>query len=513
MAAKLLLSVTEEGATAAVWRSRRLELIRAFDNSQEGLAAFAAYLRGIKGLPVRIVVDTIDEDYRFETLPHASGSDRAQLVARKLRQLYRSTAFAACQLQERVAGKRREDRYLFAAITDPELLLPWLRVIERLHVPVAGIHPLPIITLSLIERFKLKHPNLLLVSKNKAGLRQTFCKNLRFRISRLTAARTGSAPADAYYAEEIGNTRMYLDALTVTHVDDTVTVVIFDHDATLSGIPGVLARERPNMPCVRFGRDEIARKLGISPADLDASPDVLHLHLLASGVPAIDLAPAPVEAGFHLYRMRQYVYIASAAAFLGAVLWAGAAEFRATQIEDQVVDLVRQTRDYQARYAQVTAQFPQAPASAEELEDTVETARRIREEFRTPERMLVVLSRALDGSPDISLRQIEWRYGDPKTFEGLAATSASSAGGATTPRQIAVVSAEVVRVAQDHRAVLDRIRGFAASLGADQQVEEVRVVKLPMDVTSASTLAGTTSETARPPETQFQVVVAFRAGV
>jgi hypothetical protein len=431
------------------------------------------------------------------------------LIARKLRQIYRSTGFAASELQEKMSGPRKEDRYLFAALTDPELLLPWLRVIEEQQLPVAGIHPLPIVSLGLMEAFKLKQPDLLLVTRNSAGLRQTFCKHQKFRISRLTALRDGSGPADAYYAEEIGNTRMYLDALTVTHVDDAITVAIFDQDDSLKGIPPLLERDRRNVQCVLINQAEIARRLSMPVSDLALSPDVLHLYLLAASHPLLDLAPAHVEAGFQLYRLRQYGYAASGVLLAAALLWTGLARFQAMQLEDERELLERQATDYQNRYAQVTAQFPVAPASADELRDTVEAARRIRDGLRTPAGAMRVISHALEATPDVMLRRLEWRYGDPKSLDDLPAPTQSSSG---AQRQVAIVSAEVVRVAQDHRAVLERIRSFVTAVGGGSQIEEVRVLKLPMDMTSASALSGTTAETARPPETQFQVVIVFKLG-
>jgi hypothetical protein len=514
MAAKLLLYVSAEQATAAIWRSNRLTAIQRFDNHQEGWAAFGAYLRSAGGLLARLMVDTIDEDYRFEILPHATGRDRAQLLTRKMRQLYRATPFTAWSHQERATGKRREDRYLFVAMNDPEVLAPWLRALESARVPVAGIYPVPMVTLLLIERMKLKQPHLLFVSKNTAGLRQTFCRNLKFRISRLTAHPETSEPADAFYAEEIGNTRMYLDALTVTHVDDIVSVHILDHDETLSGLADALGRGRPNLECVRLGREEIARRLSIPIDDLKGSPDTMHLHLLARGVPAIDLAPAQVEIGFQLYRVRRYVYAAAASCLLAAFLWAAVNQFRTYSAEDDIVALGQQVQQYQARYREVTTQFPKAPASAEELLETVKVAERIRGEQRTPEGMLLVVSRALDYSPDIVLKKVQWRYGDPVKLHDSAASSpsgAATAGG--QPRQAGLISAEVTRVAQDHRAVLDQIQSFVGLLAADPKVEQVRVIKLPMDVTSASALTGTTAESERPPQAQFELAIVFKAGV
>jgi len=508
MAAKLLLCVSADRATAAIWRQGRLNSIRTFDNSQAGLGAFDTYLRAARGLPVRVMVDTIDEDYRLETLPHVSRGDRAQMAKRRLRQLYRTTPYAAWVQQERVAGKRKDDRYLFTAITNPEVLGPWMRVVEANRAPVAGIHPLPLVTLSLIARLALKHANLLIVTRNGAGLRQTFCKHLKFRISRLTAPRDPSAPADAYYAEEIGNTRMYLDALTVTHVDDTVHVLIVDHDGSLGGLPAALSRGRPNMQCTLMGPEEVARRLSIPPGDLATSADALHLHLLASAAPGLDLAPPQVEVGFQVYRVRQYAYAAAAVVVFGAIVVAVANEIRAWRIADEIVALEQQILQYQQRYKEVTAQFPKTPVSSEELRDTVEAAERIRSELRTPEQMLIVISRALDASPDISLSKVDWRHGSGSQSSGEAGILSQQAG----MRQVGVVSAEVTREAQDHRAVLDRIRGFTASLAAHAQVEEVRVLRMPMDISSASALSGTTAETVQSPQAQFEVAVIFKAG-
>lgn len=513
MAAKLLLCVSAHQATAAIWRQGRLSSLQIFDNGQSGLSAFDAYMHGARGLPVRVMVDTLDEDYRFETLPHVARGDRAQMAQRRLRQLYRATPFAAWAQQERVLGKRKDDRYLFAAITDPEVLNPWIRVIESNRAPISGIHPLPMVTLSMIQRLALKHPNLLIVTRNDAGLRQTFCKHLKFRISRLTAPRDLSTPADAYFAEEIGNTRMYLDALNVTHVDDTVHVLILDHDNSLRGLPEALSRGRPNMHCELMGPDEIARRLSIPSPDLAASNEALHLHLLASSAPNLDLAPPQVEVGFQVYKVRQYVFGAAAALLLAAVIWAGVNEIRTWNVADQIVLLEQQIQQYQSRYKEVTAQFPQTPASAEELRDTVEAAQRIRGALRTPERMLVVISRALDISPDVALRRVDWRYGVPAEAAGDAMPAQGSGSAATgEPREVGVVVAEITRDAQDHRAVLDRIRGFTASLAAYPQVEEVRVLRLPMDITSSSALSGTTAEIVRSPQARFEVAVIFRAG-
>ena len=214
-----------------------------------------------------VAVDTVDEDYRFETLPHASGGDRKQLVERKLKQLYRSTPYFSATLQERDKDKRKDDRYLFCALTNPELLAPWLKAIEARELPLAGVYPLPTVTAAALAKLKLKSPNLLLISKHIAGLRQTFLKNGRFRITRLTQMRgSGDRTIDRSFAEEVSNTRMYLDALSVTTADETVQVVILDQDNSLASLREALNNGRGNLQCQRLTREELVLKLRIPAA-------------------------------------------------------------------------------------------------------------------------------------------------------------------------------------------------------------------------------------------------------
>ena len=93
MAKKLLLCASTFHISAALWSGRRLLGCRGFEDDDAGHAAFQNLLRSASGVPVYLMADTVDEDYRFEMLPHASGSDRREMLERKLKQLYRSTPF------------------------------------------------------------------------------------------------------------------------------------------------------------------------------------------------------------------------------------------------------------------------------------------------------------------------------------------------------------------------------------------------------------------------------------
>lgn len=510
MAAKLLLSVSNDQATVAKWRRRRLNDCERFDNNDRGWAAFAAYLEGVHGMPVHVIVDTVEEDFRFETLPHIRGRDRAEMVDRKLKQLYRATNYFSYALEDRESGKRRDDRYLFAALTNPEVLVPWLRAIEAASLPVSGIYPAALVSASLVERLKLKHPNLLVISKNAAGLRQTFFKQTKFRISRLTPLGSGTDSAEQHYADEISNTRMYLDALTVTHVDDTLEIVIVDQDGSLSGLPAAVTRGRPNMHCQYLDINAIHARVGVPLADLEAAADALQLHLLGEQAPVLNLAPAHLTRTFQRFAAGRWVYAASGAILAGAALWSGVNVFQAMRIDQDTQATRLQTQDFHAKYQQVTAQFPDAPTTPDNLRRTVEMAEQIRAKLRTPEAMFAVVSHALDATPEIELQRLEWHYSD--VFSNKAGVNPALATAPDVQLQRGIVYGEVTHYGGDYRSAMSSIQNFLQAIARDNAVDAVKVLKLPLDIRSSSGLTGSTKEAPGRESARFEVAVIFKNG-
>jgi len=507
MGLKILVCVSADQATIGLWKGRRLTGCKAFPNDEAGWNAFNNFLTAARGVTAYVMADTVDEDYRFETLPHAKGKDRNEMVARKLKQLYRGTTYYSYSLQSREADKRKDDRYLFAAFTSPELLSPWLKAINSQSLPVAGVYSQPMVSVSLIGHLKVKHPNLLIVTKGSAGVRQTFFKNLKFRISRLTPLRETVDSADQYYADEVSNTRMYLDALTITHVDDTLQVVIIDQDDSLAGLPAAISRGRPNMQCTLLAKAEVISRFGIAPAELEASEDALHLHLLGETTPAHNFAPPQVTQGFQRYLGRRLVYAASALVLVSGLAWSGLNVFSAMRTGDETAVMRRQTQDFQTRYQQVTAQFPEAPTTTDNLRHTVEIAEQLRQSLRTPESMLAVVSHALDVSPQIQLLRVEWKYG------AQSDTGASQTMVDPGPLvQTGVLRGEVSPFNGDFKGAMAQINAFANQLAADPKVAKVHALKLPFNASSDMGITGSTNTPGGAGGAEFEFAVTFKPG-
>jgi hypothetical protein len=520
MADNILVCISAAQVSAAVWRGTRFASCRVFENDENGVVAFKEFLQNSRKLPVKIIVDAIEEDYRFEALPHSFGSDRAEMLSRKLRQHYRNTPYFSARLQGRDSGKRRDDRYLFCALTNPELITFWLKAVQDCGLLVVGVFLLPTVSAGLLEKLNLKQPNLLLVSVHGAGIRLTFFRDQKLRISRLARAETKSSNAITGYAEEISNTRLYLHALRVMTLDEHLSVLIVDRNDSLADLAQAIARDSPNIDCRRIGRQEISESLGITVPALESSTDALYMHLLGTRAPENNLAPAAVTAGYRQHQLQRAIYALTGVTVVAVAAWCALTVY---QIYDNGLDVEitrRQTAELQAKYLEATRQFPAAPTTAENLQRAVEISQKIGATTRSPELMMELVSAALDQNPAIYMKTLGWKYDRAEIGSDGGAKSPAApipqpvAPGAAARKQSASIEAEVRPFHGDYRAAIDSINNFAGTLSKRPEVAEVKVVKMPLDINPSLSLSGSTTENRdQIGKAEFKLVIVFKQSV
>ena len=517
MADKLLIAISTQGATIAYWRGSRITECSDFVNDPAGQAGFKEHLAQFSNVPVHVIVDAVEEDYRFETLPHATGSDRTALVGRRLKQNYRNTPYLAASLLGRDSDKRRDDRYLFSALTNPELINDWLQAIAARGLPVAGIYLLPMVSAALLDKVGTKATNLLVVAQNASGLRLTYFRERQFRLSRLTRADAGRAENRArYYAEEISNTRLYLHALRTMTLDEYLSVLLIDRNDELAEVAATVTRDNPGLECLCLGRQALATRLGLSESLLDASPYAIYLQLLGMKAPPNNLAPASVTEGYTRYQVQRAIYAGCGALATAAAVWAGINTGQMMTLRGDSEDAARQTALLAAQYAEITRQFPQAPASAENLKKAVEIAQKLRGRVHTPQRMMALVSRAIDASPGIVIKEFGWGYGAAEiSAQGFGARStaepaappAAGTGSALSRKESVFIEGEVRPFRGDYRSAINTINALASRMSGEPGVAEVRVLKLPLNVNPSLSLSGNTVDN---PEQTATATAEFR---
>jgi hypothetical protein len=527
MANKILLCISSAQTVAALWgggRGARLQRCEVFTPDEEGLAAFGVFLNSTSHALAYVAADTVEEDYRFETLPHATGSDRASLLDRKIRQYYRGTRFVSALPRGRTGDKRRDDKYLFSALTNPALVDPWLAALSEHGYPVAGVYLASTLTAALLPALNISFSRVLVAAPHRTGLRLTFYRDGEFYSSRLTRViPQDHSEAARMLATELSHTRMYLSTLNLDAIDEPLNVVFLDHDDSLSPVVARIAAEAQaqgqGLECTCISRATLTRQLQIDPQHLNLAMETIYLSLIANKPPLANLAPATVTADYRLFQRKTALYAASAAIGAAGVAWSGFNVWHTHDLTQQTEDAARRTAHAQLQYKEITRTFPAAPTSSDNLIKAVDVYRQIVKSIRSPQPFLQIVSRAIESSPEVFLQEIGWNYGadrlDPAGTVPPSRNIKSAAMRETEGlRQSGTLTGEIRPFQGDYRAAIASINRVAERLARDPAVAEVKVTKLPLNVNPELTLTGNTRDaTDQSGIAEFKIQLALKPDV
>ncbi len=489
---RLILLATPRQIGVLDWRPGRMHWLGEFQASPEGLAAFRRIIARSAGLPVVLVADTVEEDYRSEILPHVQGRARAEMLGRKLKQVFRNARFTGAWRQAREASGRRDDRYLLVALPDADWLTPWLGVLHSESVPLAGITPLALAYQYLLAKLKAPSTHVLLACRLGNGLRLSYYHNGLLRFSRLIAGETPTqSPGNA--ADEIAKTQLYMSGQRILPREARLHVLLLDPSSQLDSAQAPLNAD-PAFSARVIDMASLARALHIPDDFLRATPEVAPLAAIAGEVLHLNLAPAELLQRHTEFLWRRGLRAAAGViAFLGAGITA-AYWLHAQELEAQASQLAQQTQRFESRYLTIARTFPPDAATPEQLARTVDMARRLDAGQIEADALLAGVGAALQATPDVVLDTLSWRD-DSLTSGGIRLE----------------VEAALVPFDGNYRAAMQRIERFMRTLRAQPGVEAVNLVSSPVNAASTGTLSGKTIEgpAANAPAARFSVSVSI----
>ena len=508
MFVKIVLCASHKSLTAGLWRQSRLLSYQVFQNDEQGLDDFKRFLQKYTNITIYLLTDAVEEDYRLETLPHTSGNSRRELVDRKLNQIYRGSVYRAAHYINREKDKRKDDLFLFTSLNNPDFIKGWIDCIDQQQAPLAGVYLLPMISQVVIRKLKIMPAHIVLSERLNSGLRQTYLHNGRLRMSRLAPIPPGTENRLGYfYVTETDKTRLYLISQRFVTRDTALSVILPALDESgqqiCRGIEQEHGMESSTIDLVKF-----AKSLHLESQLLKANPELLHMHLLAIGNVPDNLAPSNLIKNYQLHYVQNLINSAIALIVLTGFLLAG---FYFKQTLDQN-ELSRQaTLDTGAQerlYSDVAKNFPSTPIASNDLKMAAELNQSIVNDARQPRRMMQTLSQAMDKSPEIQLNRLRWLLAnDPNQRDDDKTTplSATVQSAKTNVQQslsfdtkvlheVGFINAEIKGFTGDYRTALASVNHFVEVLKADKNIEQVVILQGPVNVSSYSSLQGSTSD-------------------
>ncbi|MEQ1661248.1 MAG: monoheme cytochrome SoxX [Thiobacillus sp.] len=491
---RLILLASTRQLGVLDWRRGHAHWLGEFSATEQGVHGLHALLANRAHLPALLVTDTVDEDYRLEILPHVQGAARDALLTRKLKQLFRNTRYTGAWLQGREQTGRRDDRYLLAALTDPDWLTPWLSALQRARLPLVGIVPIALAGQSLLARLAIKDTHVLLAHRLSSGLRLSYYQEGLLRFSRLIG---GEAPSQfsGNAADEIAKTQLYLTGQRLLPREARLHVLLLDASHQLDAALAPLNAD-PAFQARSLDMEQLARALRIPAEFLTATPEIAPLVALASDAPSLNLAPPDLLQGYREHRWKRGIYAAaSGVAALGLVA-TGATWLHAQSLTDETHQLVLTQQQLDARYQTLARQFPALGVRPDQLAPMTALAQQLDQQRPDPHALLRTLGLALAAAPGIQLETLSWR--DPRL------------DAATTTPLIATLDAALADFDGNYRAALQRIDSLIQRLAAAPEIAAVNLTQSPVNADSTATLAGKASPLARNETARFTLEIQFR---
>ncbi|QID18792.1 hypothetical protein G3580_14885 [Nitrogeniibacter mangrovi] len=481
------------------WKQGRTRLMERFPTTEAGIGGFARFVQRHRTGLFSLMVDVMEEGFQHEVLPYVRGGDRDAMLKRKGSQAFFGTPLSTAVSLGRERGGRRDERFLFVALTRQALVEPWLQALRAAHAALTGVHSPPLVLDRLMQRLASDRPRCLLVCFTPGGMRQTFFESGRLRFSRL-AQSLDDIPIglEAQCAAEILKTHSYLVGQRLIPRNAPLTVHVLVNDADFKRLRPALA-DTDELRFEHLPIDVLARKLNLAetPRGSNALPILLGSMMRESG--ATQLADPGETRYYGIWKMRQAVVGTGLALFAAAMLFAGKVWFDGQSMAQERAGLAARTAAQQRQLAALQQALPPLPVSVDALRPAVETLESLRHEDASPARWLIHLSHALDLHRDVRLEQVDWRYRD-------APPDTRVAPGAAGRARLSLPAS----LASDRRALIETAQAFVEDLspGTDGSA---RMTRMPVQLQSDQALRGSSSDEVDTTRPEFEVEFALGA--
>ena len=405
-------------------KGKTLTLSQHFQADEEGQYQFAEYLRRDLKTPVAWLVDSTQESYQINFLPHVFGWDKHNLLTLKKQRLLEYTSYSYATIQGRESQGRRDDRALFMGLGSGTLLQPWLDIVLSQSIPITSICSLPLLSQNLLKYFP-ESPYTLLVSHtpkmsaySSQGLRQSFFLNDKLQLSRLIPLNTEDTTGYVeYVTNQIIKTQRYLESARLLPINSTLSVVMLTQPP-FSDLLNKQLTIYKNVEDLQFhliDNRELASAMG-----LETEETPLYVHHLVT--PQLMRWWTPN----HYARLTEIRYFISNISKLalhtlslfflaGGVIVGGIDLQKSLEIEQENQVLVQKKIRIEKEYRSL--RIPSSTVDIQLIRNVVEVGRYLEAQHLSPEKMWVDISEVLNRHSELKIDYLEW--GVSKTPEDI----------------------------------------------------------------------------------------------
>lgn len=478
------------------WTRGRFDGSYYFNPDEKGREEFRKYLTEAPNVPARLLVDVIEEDFRIETIPHLLGNDRKAVIKRLNDRYHRgSRQYTYYEHQRREKTGRKDDVVLLSALTNVELIQPWLDLFRKYDVPICGIWSLPHVSRKVLGRIDAKHGHVLLISQQvSSNVRQTYFHDGKLITSRSATLNPDEDSYGRFLLEEIDQTARFLTNKRFIGFDEILHIHIIASDEHLPSIQDE-CRSTPLRQVIVHRLAEVEKKVdtqGIS----GPFGNGIFAQLCMEDRRGGHYGNAEDFAACNLHRIGQLFQNSAIAMVVLTVLFMVFLFIDGERLKDEAVIFQQQARVINTQYQQQLQSMEARLAVAPVMKSTVDIVRLLQQRKPiSPQAFMIEISKTLSGN-DLSLIRItgiEWSLSQVHDEEEGGNNPVQDGG---LPMQLqstplvhhGLIRGRVPLSADNIRQAVDQVDRFADILRERKDVSAVKITRLPIDVRSTSNL-------------------------
>lgn len=495
MAVRRLFYVTQDALQ--VWEYRRTAVteIASFAHGDDGFQGFSEYLAGTASEVSLILVDVIEEEFYVDAIPPLGIRDRQALIERRVLKKFPRTPFRLGQLQGKSEVNPGKSDVLYSAVSNPELLDAWLKILQAHKTPLLGIYSVPLLGSEFLKKFgKPAKFSLLLGTHQENKLRQTFLINGKLKSSRLSKS---SSPDDSQYAEkiveEIQRSRRYLErGRLLTQLDELHIYLVADAELAheIAESAGLASGTRVHA----IDPQKAASSVGIKSAAANSNLEVLYLALSTGKRPRDNYSLSGETHYNRLMRVRQVTTVTAVAASLVCSAVSGIYLADGLQLRSTAHKLREQVSRLEETYRRENQNFQPLKADSQEMKVAVDTGDYIVRNSVPVSFVMQQLGLVIGDFPDMHLNEVRW-----ETASDLGEDVSQNQRRRDKPMPVAIprltglsaeLSGQILPYDGDIRAAFQRIRDLAAALESKTRFASVRATEFPINDSPLVPLSG-----------------------
>ncbi len=380
-----------------------------FTLDEAGYLQLRKALAGPDARPVSLLVDLIEEEFREELLPHTYGRDRTKMLERKANKLFRATPFRYSRITGRLKEGRRDSRVLFSALTNRDNVEPLLDLLNELHVPIAGIYSLPLITHHLVKHLPANNGNILVITEQQdEGLRETFIRENKVLFSRLAPiSNTSPEHYCQIIQEEAHKTQRYLNTLRLIPYGTELEVLALTDSARADAMNNVCVDEG-GISYHPVSLAQVARQAGFRDHPDAPISDALFAYLLNTRRVPDHYATARYLKRLNTWRAQAGLRAAMWLVVVSAATYSGINVVDGLAMSSEARNVASVSAQVNMNYQQATRQLPVTAEDARAMREAIQLADTLEAHHADLESLFSLVGTAFERQSNLQLKRFDW---------------------------------------------------------------------------------------------------------